>query len=47
MGAFCDRLELGSTAAPDHRTGQNKDRYHKKELLFLLVFGGLHSNRHL
>ena len=38
MGLFCDRLELGSTAALDCWTGQNKGRYHKKkELLFLLV----------
>ena len=37
MGVFCDRLKLGSTAALDCRTGQNKGRYHEKELLFLLV----------
>ena len=37
MGAFCDRLKLGSTAALDCRAGQNKGRYRKKELLFLLV----------
>ena len=41
MGAFCDRLKLGSTVAPDRRSDQNKGRYHKKDLLFLLVFGGL------
>ena len=34
---MCDRLKLGSTAAPD----QNKGRYHKKDLLLLLVFGGI------
>ena len=37
MGVFCNRLKLGSTAALDCQTGQNKGRYHKKELLFLLV----------
>ena len=37
MGVFCDRLKLGSTAALDCWTGQNKDRYCEKELLFLLV----------
>ena len=31
MGVFCDRLKLGSTAALDCRTGQNKGRYCKKE----------------
>ena len=41
MGAFCDGLKLGSTVAPDCRTGQNKGKFHKKELSFLLVFGGL------
>ena len=35
MGAFCDRLTLGSTAALDCRTGKNKGRYRKKELLLL------------
>ena len=34
---ICDRLKLGSTAALDCRTGKNKDRYLKKDLLFLLV----------
>ena len=33
MGLFCDRLELGSTAALDFWTGQNKGRYHKKRAL--------------
>ena len=33
MGVFCDMLKFGSTAAVDCRTGQNKDRYCKKELL--------------
>ena len=37
MDLFCDRLKLGSTAALDCRTGQNKGRYPEKELLFLLV----------
>ena len=37
MGVFCDRLKLYSTAALDCRTGQNKSRYRKKELSFLLV----------
>ena len=37
MGVFCDRLKFGSTAAIGCRTDQNKGRYHKKELLFLLV----------
>ena len=30
MGVFCDGLELGSTAALDCQTGQNKGRYHEK-----------------
>ena len=29
MGVFCDRLKLGSKAALDCRTGQNKGRYSK------------------
>ena len=37
MGVFCDRLKFGSTAALNCRTGQNKGRYCKKELLLLLV----------
>ena len=37
MDVFCDRLKLGSIAALDCQTGQNKGRYHEKELLFLLV----------
>ena len=37
MVVFCDRLKLGSTAALDCRTGQNKGRYCEKELLLLLV----------
>ena len=37
MGVFCDRLKFGSTVARDCRTGQNKDRYCKKELLLLLI----------
>ena len=37
MGVFCDKLKLCSTAALDYRTGQNKDRYRKRELSFLLV----------
>ena len=37
MGVFCDRLKLGSTAAPYCRTYQNKGRYRKKELSLLLV----------
>ena len=37
MGVFCDRLKFGSTAVFDCRTGQNKGRYCKKELLLLLV----------
>ena len=37
MGVFCDRLKLCSTAAPDCWTGQNKGRYCKQELSFLLV----------
>jgi hypothetical protein len=36
MGVFFDRLKLCSTAALDYQTGQNKGRYRKKELLFLL-----------
>ena len=37
MGVFCDRLRLGSTAALDCLTGQNKGRYSEIELLLLLV----------
>ena len=37
MGVIYDRLKFGSTAALDCHTGQNKDRYCKKELLLLLV----------
>ena len=37
MAVFCDSLKLGSTAALDCRTGQNKGRYCKKEVSFLLV----------
>ena len=34
MGVFCDRLKLGSKAALDCQTGQNKGRYRKRELSF-------------
>ena len=37
MDVFYDRPKLGSTAALDCHTGQNKCRYREKELLFLLV----------
>ena len=37
MGAFCDRLKICSTGAPDCQTGQNKGRYREQELSFLLV----------
>ena len=37
MGVSCDRLMLGSTAALNCWTGQNKGRYWEKEFLFLLV----------
>ena len=37
IGVFCEGLKLGSTAALDCRTGQNKGRYREKELLLLLV----------
>jgi hypothetical protein len=37
MGVFCDELELGSTAALNCLSGQNKDRYREKELLLLLA----------
>ena len=37
MGVFCDSLKFGSTAALDWHTGQDKDRYHAKELLLLLL----------
>jgi Fic family protein len=36
MNIFCDRLKFGSTAALNSRTGQNKGRYPKKDLLLLL-----------
>ena len=32
MGVFCEGLKLGSTAALDFLTVQNKGRYHEKEL---------------
>jgi hypothetical protein len=45
MGVFCDRLKsvlkFGSTADLACRTGQNKDRYWKKEALLLLNLLGL------
>ena len=37
MGIFCDWLKFGSAIALDCRTGQNKGRYCKKELLLLRV----------
>ena len=37
MGVFCDKLKLCSTTALDCWTGQNKGRYRKQELSFLLV----------
>ena len=37
MCVFCDRLEFCSTAALDCHTRQNKGRYCKEELLFLLI----------
>ena len=37
MGIFCDRLKFSSTAALHSRTGQNKGRTCKKQLLVLLV----------
>ena len=38
MGVFCDRLKFGSTAALHHcRSGQNKGRYCKKELLLIII----------
>ena len=37
MGVSCDRLNLCSSAALDCLTGQNKGRYFKKDLTFLLV----------
>ena len=37
MNVYCDRLKLGSTAALNCQTGQNKGRYCKKELSFLLT----------
>ena len=37
MGVFCERLKLGSKGALDCQTGQNKGRYCKKELSFLLL----------
>ena len=33
MGVFCDRLKLGSKAALDCLTGQNKCKYREKELV--------------
>ena len=37
MDLFFDRPKLGSTAALDCLTDQNKGRYREKELLLLLV----------
>ena len=37
IGVFCDGLNLGSTAAHDCQIGQNKGRYGKEEVLFLLI----------
>ena len=37
MGVFCDRLNLCSTAAPDCRSGQNKDV--EKELCTIFFVG--------
>ena len=37
MGLFFDRPKLGSTAALDGLTDQNKGRYREKELLLLPV----------
>ena len=42
---FCDRFKLCSTAALDCRTGQNKSRYRKQELSFLLVLLNFSSRR--
>ena len=47
MGVFYDRLKLCSTAALDCQTGQNNDRYRKKELSFLLVLWLLDINARL
>ena len=38
MGVFCDRLNVGSTAALDCWTGQNKGKYREKDFLFLIVW---------
>ena len=40
MGVFCERLKFDSEIALDCHTGQNKGRYHEKELLLLLVSMG-------
>ena len=37
MRVFCERLKLGSTTALHCGTGQNKGRYCKNELLFLIA----------
>ena len=37
MGVFCDSLKFGSTVALNCRTGQNKGRYCKKELLLIII----------
>jgi hypothetical protein len=37
MGVFFDRLNFCSKAALDCHTDQNKDKYRKKDLSFLLV----------
>ena len=47
MGLFCDRLTLGSTAAIDCPTGQNKGRYCKEDLLFLLFLLSLHTPEYI
>ena len=51
MDVFCDSLKFGSTAAIplDCRAGQNKGRYHKKELFLiataLVVCMGQHCTK--
>ena len=42
MAVFCDRLKLGSTAALDCWTVQNKGRYRKKELEFVHTMNSQH-----
>ena len=44
MGVFCDELKLGSTAALNCRTGQNKGYCKKKVLIPTGLIRYIHAN---